>query len=513
MSSIRIFNRHSLSESIQRKTLKVIRTKGVSASRFIISLSLILSVTLCIVASGRKKHNVLSFDPPEFTVETVIENLAVPWEIVFLPDGSMLFTERPGRVRIFRKGILKKTPVLQLSDIDTTKKMGLLGLALHPAFRTNGYVYLAYNYISGSRSWLQVVRYVLQKDSLLQPLTITKNIPASQNHSGCRLKFGPDNKLYISTGDADEPAKAQDLRASNGKILRLNDDGSIPADNPFVNQPEALPEIWSYGHRNAQGIAFHPGTGRLYISEHGPNGGDEVNIVTKGGNYGWPVIHHKQSNDTMISPLLEFTPSIGPGAAIFYTSDVIPALKGHLLIACLRGEAILNIQPDGKGVADHGFLMQKQLGRLRAIVTGPDGYLYLSTSQKDPPEGKPGPGDDKIMRLIPVKSKIAGKASDANKPVQKNVVSRLSAPANQTEKLFQELCMNCHGPRLTGSQWARPITSSTWQHGGSIEQVIYSITKGYPQKGMPSWEGAISAKDINDLGAYVIRLAKNKKEK
>ena len=466
-------------------------------------------------AARKKEISVLQVEPG-FTIETVLEDLSVPWEIVFLPDNSMLFTERPGRVRLYRKGKLLASPLLQLTDIDSTKKMGLLGLALHPSFNNNSYLYLAYNYKSSDRSWLKVVRYTMQKDTLIQPKTIIEQIPANPNHTGCRLKFGPDNKLYITTGDADEAAKAQNKNTFNGKILRLNDDGTIPADNPFVNMPEARVEIWSYGHRNPQGLAFQPRTNKIYISEHGPNGGDEINIVTKGANYGWPVIHHQQTKDSMISPLLEFTPSIGPAQAIFYNSNVLPQFKDHLLVACLRGEAILDIElNDTGGVAKHEFLIQKKLGRIRALAVGPDGYLYLSTSQKDPPEGKPGPGDDKIIRLLPSKltaaAKPAGK-SPAVKPEPNKKTVNNTLQANTPQKLFQDLCMNCHGSQLKGSQWAKPISKTSWKHGGSLDKVITSITKGYPDKGMPAWEGAIPQQDIKKLAAYFIKMTdKNKK--
>lgn len=440
-------------------------------------------------------------------METIIENVAVPWEIVFLPDSSMLFTERPGRLRIYKKGKLMPSPIFELKNIDTTKKMGLLGLTLHPEFRTNNILYLAYNYKNDGRSWLRVVRYQLQKDSLLNPKTIVENIPANQNHTGCRLKFGPDNKLYISTGDADEAIKAQSLEAYNGKILRVNDDGSIPGDNPFINLPNAHHEIWSYGHRNSQGLAFQPGSNRLFISEHGPNGGDEVNIVNKGNNYGWPVIHHQLQNDSMVTPLLEFTPSIGPAEAIFYNSNTIPELKGHLLVACLRGEAILNIELNGQSVVKYDFLLQKEIGRIRALCVGSDGYIYLSTSQKDPPEGQPGPNYDKIVRLVPGNAGLAITKSSKTSAVTETP-AKTAAPVSKTAKLFIDMCSNCHGQKLEGSQWAKAIKKGQFKHGSSLSQVISSIKTGYPQQGMPSWDGAIQQQDIKSLAGYIIKLAK-----
>jgi glucose/arabinose dehydrogenase len=488
--------------------------KNKNAIFFFFPLCILLCCIFILVAAKTRKTS-LQRAEPGFTIETVLENLSVPWEIVFLPDNSMLFTKRPGRVRLYRKGKLLPTPLLQLMDIDSTKKMGLLGLTLHPAFNSNGYLYLAYNYKSNDRSWLRVVRYTLQKDTLVQPKTIIEDIPANQNHTGCCLKFGSDNKLYITTGDADEAAKSQNKNTFNGKILRLNEDGSIPADNPFVHVPEAHAEVWSYGHRNPQGLAFQPRTNKIYISEHGPNGGDEINIITKGANYGWPVIHHQQTKDSMTSPLLEFTPSIGPAAAIFYNSNVLPQFKDHLLVACLRGEAILDIQlNDTGGVAKHEFLIQKQLGRIRAMAVGPDGYLYLSTSQKDPPEGKPSGGDDKIVRLVPSNVPAASKPVVEQRVIKSEAkkIAANSAQSNTPQKLFQDLCMNCHGSQLKGSQSAKLISKTSWKHGGSLDKVVLSITKGYPGKGMPAWEEAIPQQDIKKLAAYFIKMAdKNKK--
>lgn len=471
---------------------------------FAISL---LSITILAFVALNKLEPRPSFQTSAFKLETIVENVDVPWEIVFLPDSSMLFTERPGRLRIFKKGKLVSSPIFELTDIDTTKKMGLLGLTLHPEFVTNNILYLAYNYKNNGRSWLRVVRYQLQKDSLLNPKTIIENIPANQNHTGCRLKFGSDNKLYISTGDADEAIKAQSLEAYNGKILRVNDDGSIPDDNPFINFPNAHHEIWSYGHRNSQGLAFQPGSNRLFISEHGPNGGDEVNIVNKGNNYGWPVIHHQLKNDSMVDPLLEFTPSIGPSEAIFYNSNTIPELKGHLLVACLRGEAILNVELNGESVVKYNFLLQKEIGRIRALCVGPEGYIYLSTSQKDPPEGKPGPDYDKIVRLVPGNGSITITKSLETSAVSKTPVKK-AALISKTAKLFIDMCSNCHGKKLEGSQWAKAIKKGQFKHGSSLSQVITSIKTGYPQLGMPSWEGAIQQQDIKNLAGYVIQLTK-----
>lgn len=335
------------------------------------------------VSAFLNKPNTLHKPPSDdFVVDTLATGLTVPWAITFLPDKTMLFSERNGKVRLFRNHQLLSKPALIVGETDTTKKMGLLGMCIHPDFIKNKYVYLAYNYRKESSPLLRVVRFELRNDTLLNPKVIIENIEGSSNHTGCRLQFGPDGKLYITTGDADHPILAQDLKSLNGKILRVNDDGSIPPDNPFVKNDTARKEIWTYGHRNAQGIAFQPGTGYLYNSEHGPSGGDEINRILKGSNYGWPVIHHTDTKKGMVSPLVEYSPSIGPSEIVFYNADAFPGMKGNLLLACLRGEGIIRFQVDKDKVVEQEVLLKQQYGRIRALAVGPDGYIYFSTSQK-----------------------------------------------------------------------------------------------------------------------------------
>lgn len=431
-------------------------------------------------------------------IDTLATNLRVPWQIAFLPDKSMLFTERPGRLRVYRNGKLVDKPVFTVSDIKLQVKTGLLGLAIHPDFTFNHYIYLANNYSENDRMRLRVTRYEFQNDTLINPLVILKDIPANQNHTGCRLLFSPDKKLYITTGDADQPAYAQDLKAYNGKILRVNDDGSIPADNPFINNDTARKQIWTYGHRNTQGLSFQPGTGVLFNTEHGPTGGDEVNIIIKGSNYGWPVIHHQNTMEGMVSPLLEYTPSIGPSEAVFYNSKSFPELQGNLLVACLRGEEILRITLDKQKVISQEVLFKNQFGRIRSLVVGPDGYLYLSTSNYDPPEGKGMPPFDMILRLRPTADKlkkVTAKAITAN--------TKSKTQRSTTAALFQQLCASCHGNNATGTVKAMNFAKGKYSYGSDKKSVIKNITMGIPTKGMPAWGGAISAAEIEKLAIYI----------
>jgi glucose/arabinose dehydrogenase len=342
-----------------------------------------------------------------FKVETVIPNLEVVWSIVWAPDGRMIFTERPGRVRVFENGKLRPQPLFVVPDVEQKGESGLMGLALHPQFASNHLLYLSYAYDSGGQK-VRVVRFRETPGGLSDRKVIIESIPAAQFHAGCRLRFGPDGKLYITTGDATDRQLAQKLDSLAGKILRLNDDGSVPSDNPFVGQANARPEIWAYGSRNAQGIDFQPGTNLLWETEHGPSGfdgpggGDEVNIIERGKNYGWPVIHHRQTREGMEAPVLEYTPAVAPGSGMFYRGSALPQFKGNFFFGCLRGVGIIRVVTDGRRAVSQEMLLEGKYGRIREIAEGPDGNIYFSTSNRDG-RGKPASDDDRILRLAPVK--------------------------------------------------------------------------------------------------------------
>lgn len=420
-----------------------------------------------------------------YRFERVAFDLRVPWELAFLPDGTLIFTERDGHVRLLGPGH-DATPALRTA-VALGNKMGMLGLALDPDFSTHHFVYVAYDHVAGDNEsnegerhfQLRVARYVLDGNALVQPKTLIDGIPAATNHTGCRLVFGPDGKLYITTGDADEPAKSQQLSELNGKILRLERDGSIPADNPFVHTPGARPEIWSFGHRNPQGLAFDPRSGTLFESEHGPNGGDEINIIERGANYGWPVIDHAATKQGMRSPLLEFSPSIAPGKAIIYQGKAFPELRGKLIVALLRGEGLLVLDRTGDRLSNPRRLFFRHFGRIRAVTESPEGYLYLSTSQYDPSEGQPRQDDDLVVRLVP----------SATPPLYPTILPRrvAAAPAalTPTQQAIVAHCAACHGPELRGGS-APNLVERTYQHVTDSASLKALMVRGLPDRGMPA---------------------------
>jgi len=342
----------------------------------------------------------------KFRVETFAAGLEVPWAFVWLPDGDMLVTERPGRVRIIEKGKLRAEAVFVVPDVEPTGESGLMDISLHPDFAANNYVYLAYSYNKDGKQ-VKVVRYVFKDGKFTENKTIVDHIPGAPNHAGMRCRFGPDKKLYVTTGDSTDWNLAQKLDSLAGKVLRLNDDGTVPPDNPFVKQQGARPEIWTYGNRNPQGIAWQPGSGLAFETEHGPSGfegrgfgGDEANILESGRNYGWPVIHHTDAKDGMVSPLLEYTPSCAPASAMFYDGSIFPAFKGNFFFGCLRGTRIIRVILDGRKVVSQENLLENTYGRIRDMEQGPDGYIYFSTSNRDG-RGSPAKDDDRILRLVP----------------------------------------------------------------------------------------------------------------
>ena len=371
----------------------------------------ILLLTNVACADSAESNLPLPADTPKMRVETVATNLEIVWSIVFAPDGRMFFTERPGRVRVFENGKLRAAPLFNVPDVELSGESGLMGMALHPKFAENHFLYLAYAYQASGKQAVKVVRYRETGDNLTDAKTIIEFVPAARYHAGTRLGFGPDGKLYITTGDATNQSQGQELNTLGGKTLRLNDDGTIPADNPFVNQKGARPEIWTYGHRNAQGMDWQPETGLMFQTEHGPSlidgvslfkrsGGDEVNIVEKGKNYGWAKISHKMKREGMETAIVEYSPAIAPASGMFYRGNLFPEFKNNFLFGALKGESIVRLVLDGRRVLAQEKLFVKTYGRVREIAGAPDGSIYFSTSNRDG-RGDPTATDDRILRIVP----------------------------------------------------------------------------------------------------------------
>ncbi len=322
---------------------------------------------------------------PEISV--IAKNLKIPWAIAFLPDDNILVTERPGRLRFVDKvSGLTSEPIAILSDVFLIGEGGLLGLALHPDFRENSFLYLYYTYQDGGRIFNKVVRYLLVERKLIDPKVIIESIPGSGNHNGGRIKFGPDGFLYITTGDAQNPNLAQDISSLAGKILRVADDGSFPEGNPFPGSP-----VYSFGHRNPQGLAWDEKR-RLFETEHGARGKDELNLVEPGKNYGWPIIQGAEAKDGMESPMLQSGTDIWAPAGTAW-------LNNSVFFGGLRGKALFEAEiKDGELTLVKHF--SGQFGRLRDVAVGPDGALYITTSNRDG-RGFSRAGDDKILRIRP----------------------------------------------------------------------------------------------------------------
>lgn len=326
-------------------------------------------------------------------LSTVADNLEIPWALVFLPDKSILFTERAGRVRLIDKnGNLLSNPIAIIPDVKNIGEGGLLGITIHPDFIKNYFVYLCYTYANDNGQTLnRVVRFKFENNSLSNKTIIVDETPGNVFHDGGRIKFGPDGFLYITTGDSQNPSLAQDKNSLAGKILRVTDVGQPAPDNPFNNL------VYSYGHRNPQGLAWDS-MNRLWATEHGPSGGqfgtgnDELNLIKQGQNYGWPVIQGNQKQDGMETPIINSASDIwAPSGAAFF--------NGSIFFAGLRGEALYEAEIKGNNAVLKEHLKGK-IGRIREVVVGPDNFLYLTTSNRDG-RGIPDEFDDKIIRVNP----------------------------------------------------------------------------------------------------------------
>ena len=339
---------------------------------------------------------VFQTEAASFRVIEVAGGLSHPWGLAFLPDGRMLVTERGGQLRLIDEGRLVPEPIGGAPEVYASGQGGLLDVAVDPSFAENSLVYLSYADSDSSGTTTQVMRARLDGNRLVESEVIFDAKPraSGRNHYGSRLAFGPDGMLYVSVGERQERDRAQSLADHGGKVIRIFPDGRVPDDNPFVGQPGAQPEIWSYGHRNPQGMAFRPGTDELWEQEHGARGGDEVNLVRKGLNYGWPVITHGvdysglsigegKEKAGMEQPAFVWTPSIAPSGLAFYQGDAFPEWQGDMLVGALKFELLVRLTMDGRRIVKEERMLEGELGRIRDLRVGPDGLVYLLNDEDE----------------------------------------------------------------------------------------------------------------------------------
>ena len=374
------------------------------------------AISALVVSSAPAQENLHRSAQHDFKIVPVVDGLMGPWSIAFLPNGDMLVTERPGRLRIVRNGKLLPTPVDGAPKVVARGQGGLLDVVLHPNFASNRLVYLSYSKPTGGdtvSATTAVARGRFENDRLTGVedifVAVSKGAPG---HFGSRLAFDKNGMLFVTVGDRMVPSSgnlaahpAQDITNHHGTINRIQDDGKVPADNPFVDKPGARPEIWTYGHRNPQGLVIDPVSGEIWATEHGPQGGDELNNIRKGLNYGWPVIgfgvnygsgkaiHAGTMQAGMEQPANVWVPSIGISGAMIYSGDKFPGWKGSLFVGGLSGIRFDRLTLSGK-TAELAEILFRRQGRIRYVSQGTDGFIYLAIDGEDKPSG--------IVRLEPV---------------------------------------------------------------------------------------------------------------
>ena len=362
----------------------------------LVMLAIALGTAAAPAAAAQSK--IFQSEKHAFRVVTLVEGLANPWSLAFLPDGRMLVTERRGRLRVVSKDFkLDPKPVEGVPRVAAVGQGGLFDVVLHPKFAENGWIYLAYNGPGDAGHGTELMRAKFEGHRLTQQQVLFRLEPKSGGglHFGGRIVFDLEGHVYLTLGDRGENERAQRLDDHAGSVIRLHDDGRVPADNPFVKHAGAKPEKFTLGNRNMQGAALHPKTGELWTHEHGPQGGDEINVIRAGRNYGWPVITYGVNygigtrigegthKPGMEQPLYKWVPSIAPSGMAFYEGDKFPDWRGNLLIGALRDEMLVRLELDGEKVMKEERLVKDAIGRIRDVRVGPDGYVYLLTDESN----------------------------------------------------------------------------------------------------------------------------------
>lgn len=435
----------------------------------------------------------VKLDSTVLATKTIISNLDVPWEIIWGPDNWIWMTQQKGVVSRVNPETGENKILLNIPDVYKKKSYGLLGFAIHPNFKEFPYVYLDYTYLKpaaltdtalrDSSILSKLVRYTYKNDSLINPTAIISGIPGNTYHNGCRVIISPDMKIFLTTGDSGHSGFAQNSGHLNGKILRLNLDGSIPADNPFKGSP-----VWTMGHRNAEGLAFAP-NGILYSSENGDASDDELNIITKGSNYGWPNVEGfcnlpKEKAycnvHNITEPLIAWTPTIAPSGIEYYNSNTIPEWKNSILMGTLKGNSlhVLKLSPNGTSIVADDVFFDHQFGRIRDVCIAPNGDVYLSTSNRDwnPAAGFPKPGDDKLIKVYKktTLNKTQLQLSKGTTPQVPAANTALSKGAS----LYTNYCAACHKPNGAGLQSTFPPLVASAIVSGNKNTLIKLVLNG-----------------------------------
>lgn len=468
---------------------------------------------VCVECSSQQT---VILDSTVIKIHTVISDLDVPWEMIWGPDNKIWFTEQKGTISRMDPVSGQRKILVHVPDVYKKKSYGLLGMAMHPDFANSPYVYIDYTYLRDSTILSKLVRYTYAKDSLINPIILFSEIPGNTYHNGCRVVIAPDGKIMMSTGDAGNMPNAQDIHSLSGKILRINMDGSIPSDNPIPGSP-----VWSWGHRNPEGLVYGP-NGILFSSEHGDASDDEVNIIQKGNNYGWPnvegycdrpdektfCIEHK-----ITEPLKAWTPTIAPAGIDYYQSGAIPEWKNSILLTTLKGSAfhVLKLNSKGTAIVSDQKYLENVFGRLRDLCISPAGDIYISTSNRDwnPGEGFPKKHDDLIICLHHEKI-VHGKVNTSQKNGVVSAITKL--PLNSGQMIYTTYCASCHKKDGSGLQSVFPPLNNSSFVTGEKDRLISTLLNGlsgptevkgakYNQQ-MPSFK-FLNDKDIASVLTYI----------
>ena len=416
-------------------------------------------------------------------ISTIASHLSVPWEITWGPDGWIWYTEIDGRISKVNPANGETKVLMELENVYTRTTPGLMGMAIHPAQDRFPYLFLTYTKQNEDETIvLNIMRYTIADDQLLEPKLLLE-VPGARGHNGARVKVGTDGKIYLSTGEASKAETSQDVSEWGGKVLRINLDGTIPADNPFPDNP-----VWAWGLRNPQGLV-QTEEGTIYVSDHGDATDDEINLIKKRGNYGWPDVwgfcdteEEKEycADSVIVEPMRAWTPTIAPAGIDYYSAKSIPEWENTILLTALKGSSlrVLHLDPNGITIEAETILFDGKFGRLRDVCISPAGDVYIATSNQDwNPTGTPQANDDRIIRLFNLEDMdIPDSISEYR--YRRNIEADNEAIELSGEMIYQDYCSSCHQSDGTGATGIFPPLSGTNTVLGDKENLIRNVLEG-----------------------------------